>query len=267
MSGFDERVMAARAQIGALVKDAKNPHFRNTYVSLEAAIEQVFPVLSQVGLVLHQVVHGSTLRTTLHEVNANLQSARHLASEYPLPDLQDPQKLAAAVTYARRYSIVTILGLPCEDDDGNTASGRAPQQQARPAPRQTPQEPVSGASTENWGGESKEDLDDALGGPMTPQEETMFPDHSSQELEGAMGGGPRGGHGLTHLEWQNSSPMDLKAAGGLSKKQVGLMLSKAKKDQRCAAILKKALAQYGYDDPWQFHWKEGKPAIDLMMGN
>jgi hypothetical protein len=41
----------------------------------------------------------------------------------PLPATEDPQKLGSAITYYRRYAIVTLLGLVTEeDDDGNAAS-------------------------------------------------------------------------------------------------------------------------------------------------
>ena len=41
-------------------------------------------------------------------------------------DEKDPQKLGAAITYMRRYSIISILGLEAEDDDGNEAAGKNP---------------------------------------------------------------------------------------------------------------------------------------------
>jgi hypothetical protein len=44
--------------------------------------------------------------------------------EYPIicSDMRDPQKVGAAVTYARRHSIVAALGLRVEDMDANTQS-------------------------------------------------------------------------------------------------------------------------------------------------
>ena len=39
-----------------------------------------------------------------------------------LPNLQDPQKLGSAITYFRRYTLQSLLGLQAEDDDGNKAS-------------------------------------------------------------------------------------------------------------------------------------------------
>jgi hypothetical protein len=41
-----------------------------------------------------------------------------------LPNLQDPQ-LGSAITYYRRYTLQSLLGLQAEDDDGNKQS--APQ--------------------------------------------------------------------------------------------------------------------------------------------
>ena len=35
---------------------------------------------------------------------------------------QDMQGLGSAITYARRYGIMSLLNLPAEDDDGNQAS-------------------------------------------------------------------------------------------------------------------------------------------------
>jgi hypothetical protein len=36
--------------------------------------------------------------------------------------MDDPQKLGSAVTYYRRYTLQSLLGLQAEDDDANSAS-------------------------------------------------------------------------------------------------------------------------------------------------
>ena len=43
---------------------------------------------------------------------------------------QDPQAAVSAVTYAKRYSLQAVAGIPSEDDDGNNAS-KSNQQQKR----------------------------------------------------------------------------------------------------------------------------------------
>jgi len=44
------------------------------------------------------------------------------------PVKNDPQSIGSAITYARRYSISTMLGLVQSDDDGNAASGKSSKQ-------------------------------------------------------------------------------------------------------------------------------------------
>jgi hypothetical protein len=45
------------------------------------------------------------------------------------------QSAGSAITYARRYSYMAILGFAPEDDDGNAASGKWPQQDTQRATR------------------------------------------------------------------------------------------------------------------------------------
>ena len=40
-----------------------------------------------------------------------------------LPEINDPQKLGSAITYYRRYTLASLLGLQAVDDDANIASG------------------------------------------------------------------------------------------------------------------------------------------------
>jgi hypothetical protein len=40
--------------------------------------------------------------------------------------LNDPQKMGSMITYYRRYTLQSLLGLQAEDDDGNAASKAKP---------------------------------------------------------------------------------------------------------------------------------------------
>jgi hypothetical protein len=59
------------------------------------------------------------LRTELRHI-----SGEKITAETPLPtkDPNDPQKVGGAITYMRRYSLTSILGLEEEDDDAQEAS-------------------------------------------------------------------------------------------------------------------------------------------------
>jgi hypothetical protein len=44
-------------------------------------------------------------------------------SALKLPEIADPQKLGSCITYYRRYTLASLLGLQAVDDDANVASG------------------------------------------------------------------------------------------------------------------------------------------------
>lgn len=129
-------LLAARAEFSPVIKDKKNPHFKSMYATLEAVLDAVSESLYKNGLVLIQSPdcgpEGAVLVTQLVEVT----SGTSIACRYPLTPVKpnDPQALASALTYARRYSALSLLGIAPEDDDGNAAT-------EKPAPAKVEQKP------------------------------------------------------------------------------------------------------------------------------
>jgi hypothetical protein len=121
-----EALLAVQKAAPKLEKDSKNPHFGNKYVSLDSLLGAVLPVLQANDILLSQepiigMQGEAALRTSLTHV----PSTEERASTMPLTlDKATPQGQGSAITYARRYSLASILGLITEtDDDGNAASG------------------------------------------------------------------------------------------------------------------------------------------------
>lgn len=117
----------AKAQVAfkPAVKDSANPFFKSNYLSLTGAIDACQGALSLNGLAVSQTLEdGEKLRlisTLMHS------SGEWISSHYPVvPVKNDPQGIGSAITYARRYSLMALVGLAAEDDDGNAASGNAP---------------------------------------------------------------------------------------------------------------------------------------------
>jgi len=102
----------------SIKKDAKNPHFRSNYADLAEVIGKVRPALCQVGITLIQAPCETGLNTILHDDETDTAITGFL----PFIGASDPQKLGSNLTYLRRYSLVTMLGLEDDDDDGNVAS-------------------------------------------------------------------------------------------------------------------------------------------------
>lgn len=100
-------------------KDAINPHFRSTYVTLNAALDAVLPLLNEHGILLVQAPDADGLRTEL----IHPESGTQISSWAEMPKDDNPQKLGSAITYFRRYALMSMLGLVGdEDDDANVAS-------------------------------------------------------------------------------------------------------------------------------------------------
>ncbi len=129
--------VAAQSEMGAVHKDGKNPHFRSTYATLESVVEAARPVLSKHGLAFTQLCGprtdgGVTVTTTLVH-----SSGQYFGDALTLPMVKsDPQAAGSAITYARRYALIAILGLPATDDDAQAAMpGRDDLPPAPKAPR------------------------------------------------------------------------------------------------------------------------------------
>lgn len=118
-------LVQAIAAIKGATKDAKNPHFRNDYATLESVIEASRDILAAHNLcalqALGEIVDGRLTCTTRlqHSSGEWMQSTFHM----PIGKV-DPQGTGSAATYARRYSLMAALGVAPVDDDGEAAQGR-----------------------------------------------------------------------------------------------------------------------------------------------
>ena len=111
-------------------EDKRNPHYKNKYASLESVIKTV-RTASQFGLTFTQEMDFegdiSFVRTVMmHSSGATRVSRTKIVSKDP----NDPQKMGSAISYAKRYGLQSIFGLPSDDDDGEVAmikpEGNAP---------------------------------------------------------------------------------------------------------------------------------------------
>lgn len=121
--------------------DAKNPFFKNDYLTLKGVEAAIDPALKDTGLSYIQLVYtvenSSAVKTMVMH-----SSGQHIITD-PLilrPTKNDPQGQGSAITYAKRYQLMALFGVVGDkDDDGNAAS--RPQQQRQQAPQQQQQAP------------------------------------------------------------------------------------------------------------------------------
>ena len=122
---------AAFAQIEGATKSANNPHFKSKYADLTSVIEALKPALIANGLFFTQRCEPSENGVTIETVIGHAGGEELSLGKLFVPaNKQDAQGFGSALTYARRYALVTAFGVPVEDDDGNAASRAAPARQA-----------------------------------------------------------------------------------------------------------------------------------------
>lgn len=85
------------------------------YASLPSVLSAIKPALSEAGLVLTQRVEGQALVTELCDPDTD----EKITGMFPLSfEGLTWHQIGSAITYARRYSLLAVLGLaPDEDDD------------------------------------------------------------------------------------------------------------------------------------------------------
>lgn len=119
---------AAFGEIEAATKASENPAFKQAgraikYADITSVIEAIKPALIKHGLFFTQHPEpsdrGVCVETMLHHCGGQSMS---LGKLFVPANKNDAQGFGSALTYARRYALVTAFGLTVEDDDGNAAA-------------------------------------------------------------------------------------------------------------------------------------------------
>jgi hypothetical protein len=134
MPGFNEALLSLQQAMPALQKDAINPHFVNKYITLGSLLDKILPVLHENGWILVQQVTQLEGKPALETILTHVESGNNINGKMLLMlDKENPQGQGSAITYARRYALMTVLNLTAdEDDDGESAS---PARRSRPSPK------------------------------------------------------------------------------------------------------------------------------------
>jgi hypothetical protein len=111
----------AQSEMGPARKGKVNPAFRSNYADLASVIEAVQP-LHDNGLAYSQLVavDGDIVgvRTVLRHVSGQTLDCGSMTAR---AKDASAQAIGSALTYLRRYSLMTACGIASADDDGNNA--------------------------------------------------------------------------------------------------------------------------------------------------
>ena len=131
----------AQAGLGKLVasKTANAGTYTYAYADLGQALEACRGALSEHGIAVVQepsTANGQGIEMITLLVHSSGQWMR--SAPLFMPSKSGAQDVGSAITYARRYQLLAMVGLAPEDDDGAAAQAAKPDSWQRPAQGQAP---------------------------------------------------------------------------------------------------------------------------------
>ncbi len=122
MENLAKSFISAKKAFSPALKDKTNPHFRSKYADLGACVEAVNDAFLDNDIVFYQETSESDSGVIVETVLMHSSGETLRCGKISVPaSKQDAQGYGSALTYARRYSLMTACGIAPEDDDGNAA--------------------------------------------------------------------------------------------------------------------------------------------------
>jgi len=113
------KIFSASELFARIEKSATNPHFKRSYSDLGDILSSIEPGLRAYKLLITHSIQDHNVVTSI----VDTETSESISSSFSLPKLDDPQKIGAAISYARRYNLGCLLNLQSEkDDDANSVS-------------------------------------------------------------------------------------------------------------------------------------------------
>jgi hypothetical protein len=126
-------IVAAYSELGHVGKDREG-HY-GSYATLTNVLDTVKPVLARHGLAMIQYpgeCEAGFVRIVTMLVHDTGETFTDEGLRMPAPN--DPQKVGSTLSYCRRYSALTVMGLGTADDDDGQAASDAIRKENEPHP-------------------------------------------------------------------------------------------------------------------------------------
>lgn len=154
----------AQSKIETAKKDNFNPHFKSKYADLSNVWDACREALTENGLAVVQIPSAKGPEVTVKTILGHVSGSEISGELTMIAQKNTPQGIGSAITYCRRYALMSFVGIAPDDDDGNDASMPSyPQQHQHQQQRQKPvrQQPVQIESPLK--GELKKAMDESNG--------------------------------------------------------------------------------------------------------
>lgn len=117
----------AQGVMAGASKDSSNPFFKSKYADLSSVWDACRKPLSDNGLSVVQTSEFMPENPDMVCIETVLchASGQWIKGKLAVkPVKSDPQSVGSCITYLRRYSLQSMVGIAPEDDDGNAATGK-----------------------------------------------------------------------------------------------------------------------------------------------
>lgn len=127
VAGMYLDLLKVQQEIESVSKDATNPFFKSGYATLGATIEACKTILNSHNFIVLQPLQSDAdgvyvCTTLIHTSGGKIESKMRINQK----EQNNPQAQGSAISYARRYSLQSILCMmTTDDDDGNIATGKS----------------------------------------------------------------------------------------------------------------------------------------------
>lgn len=141
-------LLKAQKEMEGAKKDSSNPFFKSKYSDFNAVLEACKGPLNDNGITILQphrvdMFEGSSFMVVetilLHESGEFISGE----TKVEVAKQNDPQALGSAQSYAKRYGLQSIVALPSEDDDGESAMNRGNKSASKPTSKPAVSKPAA----------------------------------------------------------------------------------------------------------------------------
>ena len=116
MKELYKALAAFQAEVPTIKKNATGYGYK--FADLEEINNVIKPLLRKHGLGYTQLLDGTNIKTIIFhtESGESLESVAHIPQDVELKGQNQFQVLGSAITYLRRYSLASVLGLVTDED-------------------------------------------------------------------------------------------------------------------------------------------------------
>lgn len=152
-------LFAFQGLVDPIKKGETNEHLHSTYADLVTVWAAIRAPLTECSLLVLQEPHPNQRGAMVTTTVIHVESGEWRRSTLFIPARKaDAQAFGSALTYCRRYGLMTVLGLLTTDDDGHAATIPPPEVQPTARPEVQPAAPPQEFGDKGWLNWSKSKL-------------------------------------------------------------------------------------------------------------